>query len=117
MNQPTTVTRAYAQFAADEDAGKILRILSVRGVATIHELYLEIDGSQLYYIVSPDGGPAGALAAWAHRPSEFLAWEVPAYPDKQGMMETQRLAAEYVLREALDEVAREYDLPVPGWRS
>lgn len=53
-----------------------MRAVSAQGVARLHEVYVNEDGSVAVYVVRPEGGPMNALQRWSTAEHEFPAWNL-----------------------------------------
>ena len=115
----TTIQMTPAAIRAIPGEGGI-QLLSARGIATEHELYINERATQLLYLVFPDGGPVGMLQRWARTPQDVTVWELPEWDStpecKIATMRMQAEACQHVLNAALDEVGAEYDLTPEQWR-
>lgn len=120
----TTLRTSLSAIATARDHGNAIRLASIAGIGGSHELWWLTELDRLVYVITPESGPVTAMAGYAADQRDWPAWPVPEYrtfPTRleyaEALMAAQRLATEYVMREALDEVAAEHDLPVPGWRA
>lgn len=91
------------------DPDKWQRMLSVTGICTQHDLYVDEAVERLVYVVEPTSGSYDGLNRWWTTDHEFDTWIVAdKHGEKQALV--QFGAQIYVHTRAMEEVAREYDL-------
>lgn len=100
MTTPIKVSKVPTEF--DEGAGDWLMVMQVSGIATHHQVWLDVQLGDYYYFVAPESGPVNWLRDWARSAQEVLVWT----SSKKGWYDSDawKSASEHCLAEATKEV-------------
>lgn len=98
----------------------LMEVMSVQGVSTKHNVYMEIDNPGVYYyLVFPDSGPVNYLRQWATTKQEVRKWvsepvdrstAAGRQQDAENLVSTWQTVSVTVLEAATKEIADEMDV-------
>lgn len=115
---PDTTFTAQYRHVSDVGRGDWLRLVSVQGIATVHELWLsqtiQLAQQTMVYVYRPQSGPSQSINRWNTKEREFPAWRGPLLDGEPRDFTDQEIydAMTYVLNRCAAEVAAEGDVEI-----